>query len=267
MPALQGPDGHGASSAFLGAITYNPNGNALMKALCDGPMAVYRAVGAAVHIVDDGRRNLVLAGHHGFTARVHNFDTVPVEWDFPVTRVFHSAQAFFVKGNEVDEMFPLLSPGRALLDDGDHGERDPLDVTLVALPISYSGVLTAVCSVVVDHDSPWAWNDVNQVQGVCSAISLWQRIAHLNDRQVHLGTTTATARIREGGLTQRQKEIIELIRSGKSNASIAKSLGFSVGTVKAEVQALLALLSARDRKEIVVKADRAGISANGVHGA
>lgn len=69
-------------------------------------------------------------------------------------------------------------------------------------------------------------------------------------------------RIPPGGLTARQTALIGLLREGKSNASIAQALGFSVGTIKAEIQSLLVLLTARDRKDIVVRADRAGLSSS-----
>jgi hypothetical protein len=60
--------------------------------------SAYRAVSAALHTVDDDRSNLLLAGQHGFTPRVTRFASVPVTWDFPATRVFHTGAALFISG-------------------------------------------------------------------------------------------------------------------------------------------------------------------------
>lgn len=262
MAQPQSAQSLGTSPAFVGLISSNPDGHTLMTALCDGPMAVYRAVSAALHVVDTDRRNLLLAGHHGFAPRIGKYQTVPLEWDFPVTRVFHTGEAVFVGGGDIDTEYPLLNPGRALLSAG-AAEAAALGATLVVLPVLYAGALTAVCSVVVQHDGPWVWPDMTHLQGTCAAIGLWQRITELSERAVGVREPAPRNRIRPGGLTDRQRAIVELIRDGKSNASIAKALGFSVGTIKAEVQALLSLLSASDRWEIVRKADRAGITGNG----
>lgn len=247
----------GASPTFVSVISNNPDGNTLMRALCDGPMARYGAIGAGLHVVDDQRRTLRLWGYHGFTERITHFERIPVEWDFPVTRVLNSGEAEFAAGADLDRDFPLLSPARSLLSEV-VDDAALIGVTLVALPIFYAGVLTAVCSVVARHDRAWSWPDLTHLNGTCAAISLWQRIAELDRRESTFGS--AGSRRRAVAVTDRQRAIIELVREGKSNASIAKALGFSIGTIKAEIQALLTMLSATNRSEMVERADRAGIT-------
>lgn len=264
MPDLSSADVLGTSPAFVNVISNRPDGHTLMSALCGGPMARYEAVAASLHGVDGDRRNLLLAGHHGFDQGIDDYQAVPVEWDFPITRVFHSTQPLILPTKGIDETFPLLVPLRDSPPDDDEAVNlTDLGSTLVVLPILYAGTLTGVCTVITRLDGPWDWPGLAHLQGTSAAIGLWQRISHLDGAQDSARRRAGRGRIPANGLTNRQHAIIELIRDGKSNASIAKSLGFSVGTIKAEVQYLLTLLSARNRKEIVERADLVGITGVG----
>ena len=127
-----------------------------------------------------------LWGHHGFTERIAHYERMPVEWDFPVTRVLNCGEPQFAHGADLDREFPLLSPARSLLNEV-VDDAALVGATLVALPIFYAGVLTAVCTVVARHDRPWYWPDLTHLNGTCAAISLWQRIAELDRRETTFG--------------------------------------------------------------------------------
>ncbi len=60
-------------------------------------------------------------------------------------------------------------------------------------------------------------------------------------------------------LTERELEILELIVSGHSNASIADKLYITVGTVKTHVRNILSKLCAEDRTQAAVRALRSGL--------
>ena len=252
-------DDLGTTAAFLRLVSNHPDGDAMMRGLCNGPMSGYRAGAAAIHSVSQNRRDLVLDGQHGFTPLISKFGSVPVDWDFPVTRVFRTGQAEFFPVADLDERFPLLSPVTELLNPSTtDGVREPGE-TLVVLPIVYAGDLVAVCAIVVTHDGEWTWADYTALDGLGSVLGLWQRINHLEGLRIDTPAGKRVRSIPDGGLTERQRLIVELIRDGKSNASIAQALGYSVGTVKAEVQHLLAILAVTNRKEIVRKAQLTGL--------
>ena len=59
---------------------------------------------------------------------------------------------------------------------------------------------------------------------------------------------------RLAGITDREREVLELIGRGLSNTEIARHLTLSVPTVKTHVSRLLAKLHARDRAQLVVVA-------------
>ena len=62
-------------------------------------------------------------------------------------------------------------------------------------------------------------------------------------------------RIRDGNLTRRQTEILDLVRRGASNRVIAETLGISEGTVKLHVSSILKRLKVRNRTEAAQLSD------------
>lgn len=62
------------------------------------------------------------------------------------------------------------------------------------------------------------------------------------------------------GLTEREREILQLIVDGLSNAEIAQKLYITVGTVKTHVRNILSKLGANDRTQAAVRALRSGLT-------
>jgi DNA-binding NarL/FixJ family response regulator len=62
-------------------------------------------------------------------------------------------------------------------------------------------------------------------------------------------------------LTSREREVLELIAAGRSNASIARTLFLSEKTVKNNITGIFAKLGVADRAEAIVRARQAGLVA------
>ena len=60
-------------------------------------------------------------------------------------------------------------------------------------------------------------------------------------------------------LSEREREVLELIGRGRSNAEIAADLVISMATVKTHVRHIFAKLDLRDRAQAVVAARDAGL--------
>ena len=72
-------------------------------------------------------------------------------------------------------------------------------------------------------------------------------------------TTSAPDRIR--ALTDREREVLELVGKGLSNDEIARQLHMSPLTAKTHVSRILTKLGARDRAQLVVVAYETGLVA------
>ncbi|EST39355.1 LuxR family transcriptional regulator [Streptomycetaceae bacterium MP113-05] len=67
------------------------------------------------------------------------------------------------------------------------------------------------------------------------------------------------SRVKLGGITNREREVLTLVGKGLSNTEIADRLCISMATVKTYVTRLLAKLDARDRVQLVILAYEAGL--------
>jgi DNA-binding NarL/FixJ family response regulator len=65
-------------------------------------------------------------------------------------------------------------------------------------------------------------------------------------------------------LTDREREVLELIAQGQSNPAIADRLVLSVKTVQNHVSNILAKLQAADRAQAIVRARDAGFGKGGI---
>jgi DNA-binding NarL/FixJ family response regulator len=73
----------------------------------------------------------------------------------------------------------------------------------------------------------------------------------------------ATASAALAQLTEREREVLELVAKGLSNAEIASTLFVSHATVKTHVSRLLMKLDARDRAQLVMIAYETGVATPG----
>ncbi|MGQ9371646.1 LuxR C-terminal-related transcriptional regulator [Azospirillum sp. A39] len=77
-----------------------------------------------------------------------------------------------------------------------------------------------------------------------------------------LSGTVAAEPVRAGGLldrlTDRQRDVFQLLLAGQSNKEIARELGVLEGTVKVHVRAIMQKLGVRNRTQVAVVAARSG---------
>ncbi|GLY51162.1 response regulator transcription factor [Lentzea sp. NBRC 102530] len=74
------------------------------------------------------------------------------------------------------------------------------------------------------------------------------------------GGRTSRARTQVDGLTARERDVLELLGQGLSNAQIARRLDLVEGTVKGHVSAILGRLGAENRVQAAIVAHEAGLT-------
>ncbi|MBY0546715.1 MAG: response regulator transcription factor [Candidatus Obscuribacterales bacterium] len=70
---------------------------------------------------------------------------------------------------------------------------------------------------------------------------------------------TPPPKVRSGGLSDREREVLQLVVEGLNNSSIATKLCLSIDTVKSHKKRIFEKLEVKDRTEAAVKAIRTGI--------
>jgi DNA-binding NarL/FixJ family response regulator len=73
------------------------------------------------------------------------------------------------------------------------------------------------------------------------------------------GAPSAEPHPRLGDLTEREREIVSWVATGRSNAEIARRLVVSPDTVRTHVSRAMVKLGARDRAQLVVFALNSGV--------
>lgn len=244
-------DGSHLGVDFLRLLCTQPDGHAVAFALMNGPCAPYLARGCAIFLVDAARSNLILVGEHGFgAASLERYQVIPLAVDIPGTQVFRTGEPLVLRGKEAEEKFPLLSAFY-------QAEPSGRESDWICLPLTYLGVGIGVIVISCPPGTQWGWDEQAHFTGFAALISLWARLQLTTANFSSAGTRRANGT--SVALTERQRQVLTGIQHGWPNKVIARELGYSISTIKAEVQEILARLGAADRRDAILKAQRAGI--------
>lgn len=250
---LPGTDRLRALSNFARFLSANPTPDAVARALVLGALAPLRSSAVFLFTVTQhpdhpqGVLN-VLSTFGASDAEITTFSTLPVDLPLPVTESVSSGRLVVTEGAQLVDLFPLLQapdllaviPERALTS------------TLVCMPFISQGVTIGAASLFVDIDAVRTLDDLGYLQAVADVSTLWLA-ARGGTSTPGIGVTPTPM------LTSRQREILTLLAQGRTNLQIAASLGYSVPTIKKDVQRIMALCGVRTRKDVPAKAERFGL--------
>ena len=225
---------------FLRFLNGLPLANAVARALQLGPLAPLDM--GAVGIVRLTNDTLEVLGTHGYTQEeIDRYFRIPLGVSTPFTRAVEKGEVL------VDDMDSLLDTFEALKMDADLWQRitDRIGACqAVSAPIVIQGVTIGAFGGITRSKRTWTSLDFALLDGLSAVLGLWMtnpltrlpkpdRLATHHTDSIHL--------------TERQKSILLLVESGRSNTSIAQVLGYSVSTIKQELQRAMRATRAHNR--------------------
>lgn len=222
--------------ALLVLLSNTSSGDSAARALARAVLHDLSPVSTALHVLHGSA--LELAGAFGVTpARRRLLATLPS--DAPVPE-----QLTLAAGEPIAYSLLALraTPLHRHLECGSTG-------TTICVPIRLEGRAIGLLTIQAAGDPPFDAALQRRLDGVAAALALW------------IGCTgRITGETQERPLlSQRQQRIIDGIRRGLTNAAIAAELGFAVGTIKADITAMSALLGASGRTDLLARVQAAQI--------
>ena len=239
----------GSLGALVALLADSPDGEVVARAVAGGLLAPFGPTAVTVHVADPGRRDLGLAAQVGLEPdQSRLYGRVPVDARLPLADVYRSGEDLVLTLDAVAERYPLAARWVQANPDRERGE-------LLAVPIRSRAVPVGVLTVQFPAPTARTWRLRSALDDTAHALAVW--VLARPDRPGR--TATVGVHSNELRISERQREILRLVRSGCTNREIAGRIRFSEATVRAELASLSRLLGARGRHDVVAKAADAGI--------
>lgn len=237
---------------FLRFLASLPAPNPVARALHLGPLLGFHAGSASIVRVEE--EMLVLCGAHGYTdAEVDRYWRVPLSIPTPYSRCVLEAEV------QIDDLEAVLEEFVSLQVDQDlwRGFLDRFGPgQVVSAPVILQGTVVGAFGGITTTKREWSTSDIAVLDGISSALGLW--LTHpdtpVPDPDRFTGLDAAALH-----LTDRQLRILQLVEEGRSNTSIAHVLGYSVSTVKQELQRSMRAMRVSDRSSAAERARHLGL--------
>lgn len=242
-----------ALTYFLRYLAGNPDGDSAVRALALGALAPFATASAVVY-AQARTRNLEIVGSYGVVDEFSSgLRTVPTETPVPICDAFTSMQSFTLTPTDLLTRYPILQSeprlhdGDALPPDGGH---------LVFAPVVNSGVAVGAIALVQMTPTEWGSAEWQYLDGVLAGLSIWM----VAQREVLVDRwRRAAPPQRDVRVSERQREVLEMISLDRTNREIARALGYSVPTIKKDLQQLMKLLGTHDRRSTAGRAREIGL--------
>jgi DNA-binding CsgD family transcriptional regulator len=258
-----------ALTHLLRFLAAEPNGNQVCEALLHGILAPTSPAALALFALNTQAKTLVAVGSAGVSQETLSYyATLPLSIDVPPVICITEGASSFVPLTELADRFPALAPLAAsavqMAADGELRvllAEDPVDLEnghLVSLPLVFGGVPAGVLVGAFLPGWQTTWQEMAYVDGVLAALSMWMGTLLVRSDFRPLPLISADGpRLLE--LTERQQSVLELLREGRTVPQAARTLAYSVSTVKGDVADMMRMLGASTRADLLEKAERVGL--------
>lgn len=224
-------------AALLHVLAATPAPAAVSRAIARGALRRHVVDIVMVHRRTDAA--LDLQCHHGLTApQARLAQRLDLAAALPHCSVISAGTELVLSAHEVATRFPLM-----------HGLELPARGMHLVLPILREARPMGTLSVHMAGSPADALGMHPMLVAVADALALW----------LPLEDPPASAVTSPLRVTARQRRVLDALRQGQTNAAIASDLGFAIGTIKADITHLSAILGAHGRAELVRKAAQAGL--------
>lgn len=229
---------YGGIPALLDVLSRSPHPDDVARAIVEGPGSEFGAVAGAVLWAQG--TNLAIIGSHGYRAEEANgMQILSLSGGYPLVAAFYEGEVIIVNAGGLEIDYPDLqrpeSRWHRLKDrfpDGDH----------VHAPVVSGGRSIGAYVLSCRASRPWSTLDIARLDALSYALGMW--LSHPDS-----GFPTGVGDVdEENALSPRQVAILDLIRDGRTNTSIAHTLGISASTVKQELARAMELLGVTDRR-------------------
>ena len=247
---------------FLNFLSTFPDAQRTLDALLFGPLLRFHARAAAMWSVD-GNVLRVVANQGHEPGELARWSTIDIAVPAPAATCARTAtiQVFSRESLLTGWAEALQVPIESEIVDAfffgfdrsiDNGGGD-----VVCVPIAVNGAAIGVLGFMINEHFDWQPIDLALLRSLGSALGLWLD-SPLTPRPAPLTFPENPAYIAMA-LTGRQKEILNLVEAGRSNAFIATKLGYSTSTIKQEMQRIMISLDVTSRTEAARRARAIGL--------
>ena len=237
-------------SEFLTALAAFPPPERLLDDLVTGALRPLGPISAAIWVGEPTALRLVAAPRMQ-PATVTSLAHIPFADDGPIVRSFLESEVIFDDAGLATERTTSSTPGTV----GSVRRGRRAVHGLICLPIVSLGISIGVVAVCTDRPPRLTTLEIAQLDGISAALGLW--LTH-PDSGIASGEEPAPE-AEPPTLTERQERVLALVLGGRSNSAIAAQLGYSVSTVKQDIQRAQRLLRTGSRSETAQRASALGL--------
>lgn len=235
---------------LLAVLGRSPHPDDVAGAIVKGPGRRFGALASAVLWARPPK--LVIVGMYGFEhAEVDGLATVDIDGDYPLTRAYLEGEPVIMRGEDMARDYAGMRRPESRwhrlkerMPEGDH----------VHAPIVSDGQCVGAYSMNCPDPHVWSPLDIACLDATSHALGMW-----LTHPDSGLPTSDDDHISEEAALSQRHRQILALIQAGRTNTSIAHTLGISTSTVKQELSRIMVRLDVTDRHSAAQRAVDLGL--------
>lgn len=238
---------------LLRYLSTYPDPQPVAEALLRGPFAYFDATSCNLLLFQEPD-SLVMIGTKGLGERaITRYQVLSTKVDTPAGRSFRESEIVIHAISEMMHDFPAVQIDLPIWQE--HIDRDG-DKSIVCAPILNEGIAIGCFNFFMPIEHTLDTLDFSLINGISCLLGMW-----LSNPRTNTGLDANHDLTEDAAFTlnERQLRILQLVDEGRSNASIAVTLGYSQSTVKQELQRAMKVLRVNERSMAAAKARELGL--------